>query len=223
MIQAIVFDFDGVIVDTEPIHHRAFLKVLEPLGFDVDYPTYLEHYAGFDDRDLIRAVYQARGEQPPQGDRLQALIDRKAEVFKRIVETEVEPYPGAIELVESAAASMPIAIASGALRRDLELILPRLDADGLLGRFETIVTADDVERSKPDPQTYQLAASRLGRAPAHCLAIEDTNTGLQSARLAGLRRLGVTHTYPADQLVDAERVVDRLTDLDLAKLRDWFD
>ena len=88
--------------------------------------------------------------------------------------------------------------------------------------FRTIVTADDVAHSKPDPETYALAAERLGVAPGDCLAVEDTATGLASARDAGMRTLGVTNTCTADQLSAADRVVASLADVDLSTLRTWY-
>ncbi len=220
MLEAIVFDFDGVIVDSEPLHHRAFAEVFATLGLDVDYDRYIREYIGFDDRDAIRHACRTVGK--PLVDRtMRRLLAEKAAAFDRIVARGVAPIDGAIELVRAAAGRWPIAIASGALRSDIDLILPALNDDDLAACFAAIVTADDVARSKPDPATYLKAAERLGAAPAVCLAIEDTPTGLASAKAAGMRTLGIATSYEAAKL-DADRVVHRPADVNVAQLESWF-
>lgn len=222
MLDGIVFDFDGIIVDTEPLHYRAFLEVLRPLGVDFDYPTYLREYIGFDDRDAFRYAAQTTGQTMDHA-RLAELVALKAEAFETLVGRGIEPFPGSVELIREAAAAMHIAIASGATKRDIELILPHLGDGGLPRLFTTIVTANDVARSKPDPESYALAVTRLGLDPANCLAIEDTTAGLTSARAAGMRTLGVGHSYPVAKLNDhADRTVDSLASVRLEQLLTWF-
>lgn len=220
MLKAIVFDFDGVIVDSEPLHFQAFAELFAPLGMSLTYEQYLDQYIGFDDRDAIRHACASIGRtvDPAQ---LAALIQQKAVLFESIVAQGVKAIPGAVELIESAAGAIELAICSGALRSDIELILPALRT-GLGDRFSVIVSADDVERSKPDPACYRLACERLGLPPAHCLAIEDTPAGLEAARGAGMQTLGLTTTHRADQL-DADRVVDSLAGLDVRLLKRWLD
>jgi len=222
MIQGIVFDFDGVIVDTEPLHYRAFLAVLEPLGVRFDYETYVRRYIGFDDRDGVRAMAEEYGLELDDRE-LVGLIDAKTEAFERIVGEGVRAFAGVVELVEESAARMPIAICSGAVRSDIEAILPAIGGGGLADRFGAIVTADDVTQSKPDPQSYRLATERLGLPPAACLAIEDTPPGLASARGAGLRTLGVANSYPLTTLNDADRAVESLEGVTVDRLQAWFD
>jgi beta-phosphoglucomutase len=222
MIEAVIFDFDGVIVDTEPLHWRAIVDVLEPLGASFDYPTYIKDYIGFDDRDAFRHAAMVYGLDMADG-QLEHLIEHKAMAFARIVGAGVAPFAGAVELIRAAAARWPIAIASGALRSDIALILPALWDGSLPSLFKTIVTADDVKKSKPDPETYALAAARLGVAPHRCLAIEDTPTGLTSAQAAGLRTLAVAHSYGVDKLAPhAQRVVSRLTEVTPAAISQWY-
>lgn len=221
MIQSIVFDFDGVIVDTEPLHYRAFLRALEPLGIDFDYDRYVQQYIGYDDRDGLAAIcgdFDVALADPQVGE----LILRKAEAFEQIVNEGVAPFPGAVELILSTAEQMPIAICSGALRRDIEAVLRGVGDGDLLRRFEVIVTADQVPHSKPDPRSYQLAAERLNLPAAQCLAIEDTPAGLASARGAGMRTLGVAHSHAAARLAAADRVEQSLAHVTLEKLLTWF-
>lgn len=217
MIQAIVFDFDGIIVDSEPLHYRAFLRITEPLGVSFSYEQYMREYIGFDDRDGFRAMFAGRPDAP-DADRLAELIEAKARAFEQVVRDGVTPFPGVQRLIETASASLPVAICSGALRSDIDAILPAVLDERYADRFRAIVTADDVTRSKPDPESYALACDRLGVNPAHALAIEDTPAGLASARAAGMRTLAVTNTCTADFLADADRVVDSLEQVTLDNL-----
>ena len=218
MIEAIVYDFDGVIVDSEPLHYRSFLRVVEPMGIRFSYETYMRHYIGFDDRDGFRAMAADHGVELGEA-RLTELIEAKARAFEQVVADGIEPFPGVRELIEATAKAMPIAICSGALRSDIDAILPAVLENGYADWFKAIVTADDVARSKPDPQSYALACERLGVSPASALAIEDTPTGLMSARDAGMRTLAVTNTWPAEELTDADHVVHSLAELDVDSLR----
>jgi beta-phosphoglucomutase len=224
MLAGVIFDFDGVIVDTEPLHYRAFQKILEPLGLGYGWDTYVADYLGFDDRDAFREAFRSRG-RPLSGTELEPLIEQKAQAFLEIIATGVRPYPGAVELISGISGRLPLAICSGALRSD---ILPVLEQFGLGSVFDVIVTADDVTASKPDPACYRLTVERLsaacpgkGIAPESCIVIEDTPGGIAAARGAGLAVVGVTTSYPADRLAGTARIVTSLEELtpdDLALL-----
>lgn len=221
MLKAIVFDFDGVIVDSEPLHYAALARMFEPLGLSLTYEQYLADYVGFDDRDAIRHAHQVIG-RPLDDATLTQMIEEKADQFERILADGVTAVAGAVELIEHVAEHVPVAISSGALLGDIELILPALGRGDLKSKFAAIVTADDVAHSKPDPTSYLLAAERLAITPMHCLAIEDTPAGLISARDAGMKTLGLATTYAADRL-DADRVVESLEGLTIDTLRELFD
>lgn len=221
MLTAVLFDFDGIIVDTEPIHYRAFQDVLRPLGLGYSWDEYLERYIGFDDRDAFREVFKLAGRELEER-MLAELIDRKAHLFETIVDNGVQPYPGVVELVTSLARDLPLALCSGALARD---IAPILDQLAIREAFSVIVTADDVRSSKPDPESYLLALDRLSAAfpekrivPGTCLAIEDTPAGIASARDAGLLVLAVTNSYPAERLAGAVSIIDSLESAGIAEL-----
>lgn len=221
MLDAVIFDFDGVIVDTEPLHYKAFQEILVPLGLGYSWQEYLELYMGFDDRDAFRESFRAAG-RTLSADALKNLIDDKAEAFLKIVSVGVAPYPGVVELIRSISGNLPLGLCSGALRSDIDPILAQL---GLSDAFDTLVTADEVAASKPDPQSYRLTLQRLQElfpdriAPAASLAIEDTPAGIASATGAGLKVLSVTNSYPEDRLTGACRVVDSLVGVDLEGLR----
>ena len=221
MLDAVIFDFDGIIVDTEPLHYKAFQQLLVPLGLGYSWEQYLEQYLGFDDRDAFREAFRAAGR--PLSDReLKALMDAKADAFQEIVCVGVSPYPGVVELIRSISGALPLALCSGALRSDIDPILAQL---ALTGVFDTLVTADEVAASKPDPESYRLALARLqdiypGRiSAAATIAIEDTPAGIASATGAGLKVLAVTNSYAKERLTGACRVVDSLAGTDLEGLR----
>jgi beta-phosphoglucomutase len=212
--EAVIFDFDGVIVDTEPLHYRSFQEVLEPLGIGFPWPEYVKTYMGFDDRDAFLEAFRARGKElDEQG--LQALVASKSKIFREVIRQGVTAYPGVVGMLTSLHASgLPLAICSGALRSDITPILAQL---GIANCFRPIITADDVRKSKPDPECYSLAFHRLLHAhpsqissPEKCLAIEDTPAGIRAAKLAGLNVLAVTNSYSGKELTEADYLTDSL-------------
>lgn len=225
MLKAVIFDFDGIIVDTEPIHFQAFQRVLQPLQLGYSWEEYLEKYIGFDDRDAFREAFTSAGKLLDDG-MLSDLISRKAEVFESIVRQGVKPYPGVIELIKSLSGSLPLALCSGALQRD---ILPILEQFGLQDSFDVLVTADDVQSSKPDPESYILTLQRLVESypsslilPQGCIAIEDTPAGITSASGAGLNVLAITNSYPAERLKGALAITDTLEGVTIDSLESFL-
>ncbi|KAF0218553.1 MAG: HAD family [Geobacteraceae bacterium] len=225
MLAAVIFDFDGIIVDTEPLHYKAFQEILVPLGLGYSWEEYLRRYIGFDDRDAFREAFRAGG-KTIDGQELKVLIDQKAGAFSRIIDSGVEPYPGVLELIGSLEGNLPIGLCSGALRSDINPILGQL---GIAGAFDAVVTAEDVAASKPDPASYLLAVEKLaalfpqkGIVPETCLAVEDTPAGIASATGAGLKVLAVANSYPEERLEHAFRVVDSLAGIDCQSLRRIF-
>jgi beta-phosphoglucomutase len=208
MLSAIIFDFDGIIVDSEPMHHRAFNEVLAPLGMEISWEDYCETYIGFDDRDALRTVFKAYDKKSCSRD-VKKLIELKAAAFQRLVQGgEAKPLPGAVELIKSIPVRLPVGLCSGALREDIDPIIKNL---GIANAFNVIVTAEDTPKSKPDPAPYQLALKKLGiEDPATALAIEDTPAGILSAKKAGMKVLAVTNSYDRDYLMDADAITDSL-------------
>lgn len=221
MLKAIIFDFDGVVADTEPLHYRAFLEVVKPLGADFDYDVYTQRYIGFDDRDGFAAIAEDYNFELDT-DLTESLITQKAHRFEAIVDEGVTSYPGVAQLIQTLSKQIPIAICSGALLSDIDAILPAIGDGRLKDCFEHIITAEDVQFSKPDPESYALAATRLGVDPTSAMAIEDTPAGLQSAKGAGLKTLGITNTHAAARLQLADHIVDSLDGLTLDQLNAWL-
>ena len=206
MIKAIVFDFDGVLADSEPLHLRAYQEVLSSLGITLTREDYYAHYLGYDDDGVFRALAVAHAFELDEL-RLRALIADKTRVFDAIIASGDILYPGAVACVERMASVYPLGIASGALRHEIEATLR---GAGLEGHFRFIVASGDTREGKPAPDPYRRAAELHRLAPSECVAIEDSRWGIESAKLAGLSCVAVTSTYPREQLASADRIVGSL-------------
>jgi beta-phosphoglucomutase len=221
-LQAIIFDFDGVIANSEPLHLRAFQQALGEHGIFLSRDEYFSRYLGYDDVGAFTALSHDRGLGMNQR-QIAALVTLKGVKLQEMMHAGDVLFPGAVEFIRTAADALPIAIASGALRHEIEEIV---HAAGVHGCFSAIVASGDTPESKPSPAPYRLAFERLGEVagapldPNRCVAIEDSHWGLESARGAGLRCVGVTNSYPAEQLPSAELVVEGLHALTLKMLDD---
>lgn len=219
-LDAIIFDFDGVIADSERLHLRAFQDVLRPLGLDLTAEAYYADYLGYDDAGVFRKFAEDHSLDWEQATH-DRLLAGKAARFDALVAGGETLFPGAAAFIRAAAVAVPIAIASGALTHEIEEILARA---GLLHCFTAIVGADQTQRTKPSPDPYLEAFHRLtarGHAisPSRTVAIEDSRWGLVSAAAARLRVVAVATTYPAAELTrHAELVVSGLDALTLAAL-----
>lgn len=224
-LRAVIFDFDGVLVDTEPLHYEAFLKLWDPLGMTCGWEEYRRHYMGSDDRDALKTAFQRHRKPAPSVEQMELYIRRKAEFFNTIVTRRALPLlPGVRALLsEIREANIPMALCSGALWSDIE---PVWNTHDLARYFGAVVTAEQVHRSKPAPESYERALTELEKSaavspipPQAVWAVEDTPAGLQSARSAGLRVLAVTNTHEADALDEADRVVGSLQEISLKDLQ----
>ncbi len=222
MVRAVIFDFDGVITDSEILHFRAFNAVLTQYGFQLTKPEYYKKYLGMNDADCFRALI-AEGRLPIQEPQIKSLGQQKTRVFEKLAKTEGKIIEGVREFLDTlSAAKVPIAICSGALRAEIELIL---EEAGLRNYFAVIVSAEEVTRGKPDPEGFLLALEKLNNlwpepiTAERCIVVEDSHWGLKAARAAGMRTIAVTNTYDAAQLKQADKVVARLDELTMNDLR----
>jgi beta-phosphoglucomutase len=225
MLHAIVFDFDGVLADSEPLHFEVYRRVLADVGITLSPQLYYERYLGYDDVGGFRAMLQDHG-QLADDQAVQALVTAKADMFPTLVTGRDVLFPGVADRVRQFAALVPLAIASGALPTEIELIL---GGAGLRDAFQVVVGAGDTPQSKPAPDPYARAVRLLqhrGAIPAgdaaagRCVAIEDSKWGIQSAKRAGLACVGVTTSYPATELDEADLVVDGVTSLSIEMVRE---
>lgn len=223
MLRAVIFDFNGIIVDDEPIHFKLFQRVLGEEGIALDEETYYARYLGCDDRGAFIAGF--RDNQRPLDDaKLKQLIERKALYYQDSIRNHVTIFPGVEGLVSTLAQTLPLAVASGALRNEIETILKTA---GLRNHFNAIVSAEDVKHGKPDPEIFLTALGALnrvgGRVPGinagDCVVIEDSKEGIRGARRAGMKCLAVTNSHAAELLGDADAVVASLEEVTLPWLQ----
>jgi HAD superfamily hydrolase (TIGR01509 family) len=221
VLRAIVFDFDGVIANSEPLHFRAFRDVLADRGVALTEADYYARYLGYDDLGAFRAIASDSGRAWTPSE-LAALTSDKALRMEALERDASVLFPGAADAIRRAAAAVPIAIASGALGAEIRRVL---DGAGLAGYFSAIVAAEDTAAGKPAPDPYRRAVALVGEAtgselaPGECVAIEDSRWGIASARAAGLRTVGVTSSYDANELREADMIVKSVAELDIAVLQ----
>lgn len=228
MARAVLFDFNGVLVDDEPLHLELFQRVLADEGIDLTGEDYWAELVGMDDRGVFASVLGGAG-RPPDETHLVRLIARKSSYYQERIRRQGYPfYPGARELIDGLArAGLDLVVVSGALREEVEGALRQA---GFRDRFKALVTAEDVAASKPDPAGYRLGMEALNTLPPlparlhhphETVAVEDTPAGIAAAQGAGLATIGVAHTYPAPELGNADRVVAKIADLTADDLLAW--
>jgi beta-phosphoglucomutase len=215
MTSAILFDFNGVIVDDEPQHCDALIATLGEYGCALDRETYYRDYLGFDDRECFRYAFGRAGCAVDERGLAEA-IERKHAHYERAVRASMRLVPGAADFIESAALdAFQLAIVSGALRREIELVL---ELAGLRQHFAEIIAAEDVTACKPDPQGLERARAALALAPHRCVVIEDSLPGLAAARAAGLRCAMLATSHGEDACAGADLVWRDFTGHDPAEL-----
>lgn len=223
MIDAVIFDFDGTLVATESLHFSAINDVLRPCGLELSWEEYEADYIAFDDWDFFHHRYRVAG-RVLDLQQFQCLVAEKALRFlERIRSDGVVQIPGAFDLLDLCRGEgVLVGLCTGSTRGDVDAVLARINRSVV---FDVIVTADDVERGKPDPECYIRAMDRLREVepgqmvnPARCIAVEDTAGGLKAASAAGCRTLGVTTTCPSEMLHGADRIVANFCSVAFADL-----
>ena len=199
----VVFDMDGVLVDSEPVHERANAEYLAGLGVTLDQEL-SDDMMGRRVRELTDALAGRLGLEPER-----VFADREA-IFWRLLDQGLEAMPGLHAAVDRLArAGLPLAVASSGTRAYVDHVLERLE---VRAAFDAVVSGEDVHRAKPDPEIYLLAADRLHADPGDCVAVEDTTHGIAAAHGAGMRAVAVTHPMNATlDLSAADAVVADLT------------
>jgi HAD superfamily hydrolase (TIGR01509 family) len=218
--KALIFDFDGIITDTEPVHMEAWQGALDPLGVVIDEEEFRTQYVGYNDRDFLDAVSRNHGHHFEDAEKAD-LIDQKSAATIALLEQDIPLLPGVAGFVETVKDAFLLSICSGANRSEIEFILRHLKWMEL---FCPVIAADSVTRGKPDPEGYIRAYEGLvdrtdGVLLAEeVIAIEDSPRGILAAKEAGLRCLAVRNSFTSGELDHADWIVDSLDEVNIAEL-----
>jgi len=226
-LRAIIFDCDGVLVDSEPAHFEAFKRTLGADAGALTEEIYKERYLSMDDRGIFTAFYQNAGKLLDEAD-LKKLMEAKTNTFQSIIQNAgLMAYPAVPELVMAVSQRYPLAVASGARRHELETVL---ESAGVRSFFEVVVSSDDVQFGKPHPESYLKAVEQLNASgkrltpikPEECVVIEDSKDGIASAHAAGMKCVAVATSFPLFELAHADLVVPALASLRVSQIEDLF-
>ncbi len=215
MIKAVIFDFDGVIVDSEPLHLRAFQRTVETLGLKLSPTDYYSQYLAYDDKTFFRKFLEDNG-QPGSEREIVRLVREKGIFFEKMMGEDIRIFPGVIEFLETIQGRFHIAIGSGALTEEINLIL---NNKALSEFFGFIVGADDTENPKPSPEVYLKCLEKFRRdydrtiIAGQCVVFEDSPHGVLAARRAGMRCVGITNSCGGGELELADRVLGSFFDI----------
>lgn len=219
MIKAIFFDFNGVIIDDEPIQMKAYQEVLRGHQIDLTEEWYMSAL-GMDDRTFVKAMFE-RAKQPLTDEVLETVLTAKTDLHREMI-AELPLFPGVLTFLKAAAREFSLGLVSMANKTEIGYVFERANLTPL---FSVVVTAEDASNCKPSPDCYLTGLSKLNEHRQHerklpvlsseCLAIEDSPPGIQSARAAGMRTLGITNTVSAEALRAAG------ADVVTASLADW--
>jgi beta-phosphoglucomutase len=222
MLRAVIFDFDGVITDSEILHLRSFNKVLAQYGVEISTKDYYKKYLGLNDIDCFKALVDNKVLQK-QAKGIENLAKEKTEVFEKLAKTEGKIIEGVRDFLQMLSQNkIPMAICSGALLTEIELVLEQAR---LRSFFEVIVSAEFVKKGKPSPEGLLLTLRKLNHGRQNtilanqCIVIEDSHWGLQAAKAAGMHTIAVTNSYDASELAMAEKIVTKLGELSINDLR----
>ena len=222
MLRAIIFDFDGVITDSEVLHLRAFNRSLAPHGVEITTKDYYQNYLGFSDFDCYKVLVD-RGLLKIDEAKISDIIEEKTKIFEELTKAEGRTIEGVHDFLRMLEQNnVPMAICSGSLMAEIELML---EEAGLRDFFAAIVSAEQVKKGKPHPDGFLLSLKRINEgcqspiAADQCVVIEDSRWCLEAAKKAGMHTIAVTNSYDAEQLSMAERIVTRLTDLSMDDLQ----
>lgn len=213
--EAILFDFNGLIIDDEAIHFELFKKILREEEIDLTEKDYWEKYLGFDDKGLIKAVFLA-SEKTVTPKKIKNLIQEKNKLYFPALKNGLRIFPGVDEFIKKASHIASLAIVSGALRSEIEYVLKETKLSSF---FPIIISADETKHGKPDPEGYLLALSRLKKnnpkvTASHCLVLEDSQAGIEAAKRARMTAFALTHTYARQQLSQADRVFKNFDEIE---------
>ena len=194
--EAVIFDMDGVIVDSEPLHEQSFIEVWDELGFGDNHGIHFPDFYGRSDR----VVWEAFIEKHPPTRAIEELIGLREERLIGMLRDQEPLFDGVTELIQRLAKLYPLGLASGSIHRVIDEVLAM---QNLRSYFKDVTSSEDVSEPKPSPEIFLLSAERLGVSPENCCVIEDTVNGIKASKAAGMTTVAITNTFDASSLFDA--------------------
>lgn len=220
MFQAVIFDFDGVILDSEPLHYEACSHVFNQLGLTLSYAEYTEKYLGLSDKEMFPKLFSAKNLSFSL-DKINALIEEKTKQYQEIIKLcDNLPMIDSVDrYINYVSQKTPkLAICSGSTRNEVMAVLTKFKQGELQTYFNTIVTSEDVQHGKPSPEGYLLTAKQLNVSPNQCLVIEDTPLGIEAAKAAGMHVIALLTSYKKEELHHADKIISHFNQLILEKI-----
>jgi len=228
MLRAIIFDMDGVICDSEPLHMKAFQQVLTEEGVAITDQEYYDRYLAHDDRGSFEAALSEHGR--PESDllKMKSYLQRKARYFDALMSDGLVVYPGVEAFIKKAGVKYSLGLASGARRLEVEYVLKK---GKIRDSFAAVVSADEVKNGKPQPEAFEMALRLMNQVrlegtreigPAETLVIEDSPRCIHTAKGLGMKTVGMATSYKPEDLREADLVIDTLVGLELETLEKLF-
>ncbi len=209
---AVLWDMDGVIVDTAPYHFAAWQHVFGKRGVNFTLAEFKRLF-GRRNETIIPGVLN----ESVSAAEIAAITKEKETIFRRLGRNKIKPFPGAVDLIKHLAQRrVKMALVSSTPARNIEVVLCSL---GIAGFFQTVISGEDVTKGKPDPEGFLLAAERLGVRPDNCVVIEDSTAGVSAAKRAGMSCVAITNTRPRSKLTRANMIIDSLKTIDVDDLK----
>jgi len=228
MLRAIIFDMDGVICDSEPLHMQAFQQVLQAQGIVVTDQEYYDKYLAHDDRGSFAAALKDHGQAGLDAQQMQSLIVRKSKIFDVMMKEGLVIYPGADVFARRASAQYALALATGARRLEAEFVLKKAKIRDV---FAAVVSADDVKLGKPEPEAFERALAQLNQMRLHetpeikaaeVAVIEDSPRCIRTVKRLGMKAVGMATSYKAEELREADLVINTFVGFSLQTIEALF-
>lgn len=225
MLKAIIFDFDGIIADTEPVHLEAFKSILKDINISLSDEDYYTKYLAYDDRTLFTEVLKLSDSESDDV-LIQNLIHRKNDLVTRVFNEQVVLFPGFLSYLEEIKGRYLLAIGSGALKSEITLVLEKF---GIEGDFHVITAADNVVNCKPDPEVFLTCLKSLNEVShgdvlsEECLVFEDSISGIRAAKSANMKCVAISNSYDERLLYEADVIVNGFEELNMRDIETLFD
>lgn len=201
MIKAVIFDMNGIIVDDEQVHELAFKETIKPFNIELSHQNYLECCAGKTDKAGYKSISKKFSVTLPTD----KLLKDKADLYLKLFPKHKRTYPGVINLISKLANTYTLALTSSSTRAEVDLITKEYEIDKY---FKITISANEVKKGKPDPEPYLITCNLLKLKPRDCVVIEDSKSGVLSAKTAGCFCVGITTTHNEKSLDGADKITD---------------